>query len=259
MATPIESNTHTPTRRSFFGVLLLVLMVGALVAGVWQAISYSLQNRWLAAEIQQLESELGVLDVVDPDRVYFTAIQKQDVPATIAKHVDRVWQYRCHLPANYDFKRFAGDGVVCADGFFVNGSHGSGWSTPNQAATNERLTISVTKKQDHFALLACVGDYQDTGILRLRDPSNAKLENFVVEPVLASGQKSCSFGRDEIIPIFRIYDPTSAKEKVVAGKKQLTYSGALMVFCPTSQEPVFQSLRSGELPGKTQVSEGPNL
>lgn len=215
----------------------------------------------MAAEVQQLETDFG-LDVRDADRVYFVAPEKLDVPAVILDNVERVWQYRCYLPPNYDFKRFRGHGLICADGYYCKGGRGMSHSSPKSTAVNERVTVSVTRKQDHFvlgghfAISVCLGNRQDRGTLRCRDFENAKIEDFVIEPVLASGEKARSFGRDEIIPILRIYDPASADEKMVAGRKQMTYRGALLTFCPTSQLVKFESLRKGELITEPEASEG---
>ena len=194
--------------------------MGALAVGFGGTIFYSIQNESLVAEIQQLESDLGVLEIEDPERVYFVAIEEPDVPAVIAEHAGRVWQYRCYLPPNYDYSRFGGDGLVSADGFYCVGRSSSSWSSPNPAAINELMTINVTRKRDHFDLRVYIGGQQSSGRLRCRDFEKSKLEDFVIEPVLASGEENCSFSRDDIIPILRFYDPASATEKVVAGRKR---------------------------------------
>ena len=256
MATVIESNAKNPPRRKLSSVLLLVVTVAALVVGVGSTILYSIQNESLVAEIQQLETDLGVLDVEDPERVYFVAIEEPDVPAVIAEHAERVWQYRCYLPPKYDYSRFGGDGLVSADGFYCSGSGGASWSSPDPAAINKLMTISVTRKRERFELRVYLGNQQSGGSLRYRNLENLKLEDFVIEPVLASGQENCSFSRDDIIPILRIYDPASATEKVVAGRKRTTYSGALMLFCPASQKAATKSLRQGRPIDETQLLEG---
>ena len=118
------------------------------------------------------------------------------------------------------------------------------------------MTISVTKGKNHYELNLYEGSSQSGGRLRCQDFENSKLEDFVIEPLLGGGEKNCSFSRDEIIPILRIYDPASAKEKLIAGKKRMTYLGALMVFCPTTQKAKFASLRKGELIDQAHESEG---
>ena len=101
-----------------------------------------------------------------------------------------------------------------------------------------------------------MGRQQSNGRVSCRNFENLKLEDLVIEPVLGDGEKNCSFGRDEIIPLLRIYDPASAKEKLVEGRKLITYSGTFVVLCPKSQEAKFKSLRRGELIDETQGSEG---
>ena len=95
-----EVSECSPTRRrKTTSVLFAVLSSMALIAGVVTAVMYSMENRSLAAEIQELEEELGVMRVVDTDRVYFVAIDNPKVPNIIVENVDRIWQFRYFLPA----------------------------------------------------------------------------------------------------------------------------------------------------------------
>jgi hypothetical protein len=214
----------------------------ALIAGVVTAVMYSMENRSLAAEIQELEEELGVMRVVDTDRVYFVAIDNPKVPNIIVENVDRIWQFRYFLPAGYSVSHFAGDGRVTAEGLYFDGGSSSGWRSPLTEAINKRLSISLTKKEKHIEI------YSSTGRVTRWRPSDSdvSLEGLVIEPVVLPKAPARSFGPKEIIPIFKIYDPTSAKEKIVNGQKITTYSGVLMVMCPRSVEPRFKLLREGK-------------
>ena len=60
------------------------------------------------------------------------------------------------------------------------------------------------------------------------------------------------------MPLFRIYDPSSAKEEIVDGEKLTTYSGALLAMFPDSETRRFWMLHSGKQKKLEKGSVGSN-
>lgn len=224
---------------------MLAALAGiAFLLGSWQLVSYSNLNRALTAKIRHLETELGVLNIDDPSRVYFSTIEKPFLPDVIAEHVERVWQYRYYFPPGYEFKKSDGAGRIAADGFYWTGGTSTSWSSPSEVAIHKRMSISIRKNDKSYEIFIDYGGGTQSCRWRPKN-SQANLDDFVIEPVLVNDQRDCSYAQDEIIPIFRIYDPASAKEKKIGDRKITTYSGALAVIYPVSQEAKFKLLRQG--------------
>ncbi len=204
-------------------------------------------NRQLSRQVQQLESELGRMPIDDPTLVHLVEIAEPEVPPEIKPHLVRVWQFRCYLPPNYDFRRFSGGGQISKVGFFVDGGMGSSWNSPSAEPIHQLLTVSLQKKQNHLELFYAFGGSSGTsgwGSLQASDP----LPDLVVERLVDSRRGSRSFASDAILPLLRFFCPTTAKQKNVAGKTYTLFDGALFAFCPKSREAEFQQLVRGETP-----------
>ena len=93
-------------------LVVRLLTVLFLLAGGIVLIQLSIDNRELGDRIDQLEAELGRMSIDDSDRVHLVEIETPDVPPEVASHIERVWQFRCYLPPNYDVIRFSGGGRV---------------------------------------------------------------------------------------------------------------------------------------------------
>ena len=247
-------DSSTKIRRKIVSVLFVAFSSIVLIAGFISAVMCYIENQSLATEIQQLEEELGVMRVADTDRVYFVAIDNAKVPGIVTENVDRIWQFRYFLPADYSVSRFAADGRVAAKGLYIDGGSTSGWSSPSAEAINKRLTISFTKKENRIDISSSLGV---TLHCRIGDPG-VSIKDLIIEPLVLPGDPARSFGPKEIIPLFKIYDPASAKEEIVDGQKLTTYSGALIVMCPHSEEPRFKLLREGKQVKPEEGSEGSN-
>jgi len=237
-----EASDRSPTpRRKIFSIAFAAVAWIALIAGFVTAIKHTMENQSVASEIRQLEEELGVMHVTDPDRVYFVPIDNSKVPSVVADNVDRIWQFRYFLPAGYDWARFVGRGQLSAEGYYFSGGNSTGWSSPRPEAINKLLSITLTKKKKHIEIYS---SFSGTARFRPSDP-NVNINELVVKPFLSLGDPARSFGPEEIIPLFKFYDPATAKEKIVDGQKLTVYSGATMVMFPKSQTTRFRSLREG--------------
>ena len=242
-------------RRTIFSILCAGMAWIVLIAGFATAIMYSIKNHTVKAEIRQFEKELGVMHIDDPERAYIVAIENTKVPNVIADNVDRLWQFRYYLPVGYDMNEFSGSGRLAADGFYFAGDFSTGSSRPLAEAENKLLAISITKQNQQIEI------YSSWGGTFWWKPSNIDVDinELVIEPIVSIGDPARSFGPREIIPLFKIYDPASAKEKIVDGQKLTTYSGATMVMLAGSQRPNFKLLRQGKRIKSAEDSEGTHL
>jgi len=218
-----------------------------LLAGGIVLIQLSIDNRELGAQINQLEAELGRMSIDDSDRVHLVEIEMLDVPPEVASHLERVWQFRCYLPPNYDFMRFSGGGRVAKEGVYQYGGFGSGWGSPHPEAIDQLLTVSFQKKDNRFEVFSAFGGSSGTSSWGGFDPDRID-DTLVVQKLVSSEQGPRSFDQDTILPLLKIYDPSSAEDKEVAGKTMTTYAGGMFVLCPKSRESEFNQLRRGETP-----------
>lgn len=236
-----DSDNSKRLRLTIVSIAFAALAWTVLIAGFVTAIKHTMANQSVASEIRKLEEELGVMHVTDPERVYFVAIDNSKVPSVVTDNVDRIWQFRCFLPAGYGESDFTGDGQVAAEGFYHSGGASMGSSSPRSEAVNKLLSISLTKKKQYIEIYSSLGN---TTRFRTSDPY-VNINELVIKPVVSLGDPERSFGPEEIIPLFKFYDPAKAKEKVVDGQKLTTYSGATLVMYPSSQAARFKLLREG--------------
>jgi hypothetical protein len=228
---------------------LVVRLVAIIlfVAGGVVLTRLSLDNHELEEEIARLEAELGRMPIDDSDRVYLVEIEAPDVPPEVALHLERVWQFRCYLPPGYDVIRFIGDGRVAKEGLYLDGGFSSGWGSPRLEAIHQMVTVSLQKKDDRLEAFHTFGGSSGTSTWGRFDPNHVD-ESLVVQKIVSSEQGPRSFEQDTILPLLRIYDPSSAEDKEVAGKAITTYAGALFVLCPKSRQGAFDRLQRGEMP-----------
>lgn len=218
-----------------------------LVAGVTTLVPLSLENRDLRNQIDRLEAELGRLPIQDADRVHVVEIESPSVPPEVASHLERVWQFRCYLPPNYDVIRFSGSGRVAADGLYQSGGAGSGWGSPRPEATHKLLTVSFQKQADRWEVFNAFGGSSGSSSWQRFEPERID-QAVVVEKIVDSQHGPRSFDRETILPILKIYDPASAEDEQVVDRTLTTYSGGLLVLCPKSREQDFSELRRGVTP-----------
>ena len=105
---------------------------------------------------------------------------------------------------------------------------------------------SFQKKGNRLAAFNTFGRSSGTSTWGSFDPD--RLDAFVVQKIVSREQGPRSFDQDTILPLLRIYDPSSAEDKEVAGKTMTTYAGGLFVLCPKSLASDFRQLRLGKTP-----------
>ena len=207
----------------------------------------SIDNHELEKQIAQLEAELGRMPIDDSDRVHLVEIEAPDVPPEVASHLERVWQFRCYLPPGYSVIRFSGGGRVSKEGVYLDGGSSSGWGSPRPEAVHQLVTVSFQKKDDRLVAFNTFGGSSGTSSWGRFDPDHID-DSLVVQKIVSSEQGPRSFDQDTILPLLRIYDPSFAEDKKVAGKNITTYAGGLFVLCPKSRESAFDQLTRGETP-----------
>ncbi|MGB7329655.1 MAG: hypothetical protein WBD31_32575 [Rubripirellula sp.] len=218
------------------------------LTGIWLLVWLTRDNRRVADEISQLEAELGRMTVDEIDRVHIVAINEPRVPAEVASHVQRVWQYRLYLPAGYDFRRMSGGGRVTEDGVYLQGGFSSSWSAPNLEATQTLVTISLSKDGDQAKVFFSINGSRGTTSWGRLDPERILGNEPVVQTLAHASQDSRSFDQDTILPLLKLYDPETAETKTVEGREFTTYAGGLIVLCPLSRESEIDELRRGLVP-----------
>src|SRR6056297_1514001 len=126
-------------------LVVRTLTILLVFAGGIFLVRLSIDNRELAHQIDRLEAELGRMPIDDSARVHLVEIERPAVPPEVASHLERLWQFRCYLPAGYDVRRFSGGGRVTQKGVYLAGSSSSGWSASRPEAVHQLLTISFQK------------------------------------------------------------------------------------------------------------------
>lgn len=228
-------------------IRLFVLLF--LIAGGVVLIRLTTDNQELKEEIDQLEAELGRLSIEDKDRVYFVEIEEPDVPPEVASHLVRIWQFRCYLPAGYDFIRFSGGGRVLDEGVYLDGGSSSGWGSPSKEATHQLLTISFQENGDQMVTFSSFGGSSGASTWARFNPERFD-EELEVQKIVSTEHGARSFGQDTILPVLRIYNRASAEERDIAGQTKTTYQGGFFVLCPKSRQQEFDKLKRGQTPAE---------
>jgi len=227
-------------------VVRLLTILFLLASGI-VLIQLSIDTRELEVQIDQLEAELGQMSIDESDRIHLVEIKTPDVPPEVASHLERVWQFRCYLPPGYDVIRFSGGGRVAKEGVYQAGGSSSGSGSPRPEAIHKLLTVSFQKKDNRLEVFNAFGGSSGTSSWGRFDPDRLD-ETLVDQKLVSSDQGPRSFDQDTILPLLKIYDPSSAEDKELAGKTITTYAGGLFVLCPKSREPEFNQLRRGKTP-----------
>lgn len=227
-----------------YAIRLLTVLL--FVAGGISLIYHSAENNRLAAEIRQLEDELGKMSIKDDKQVHIVEIEVPDVPPEVASHVERVWQFRCYLPPGYDFIKMCGGGRVTEGGLFLSGGYSSGWGSPSPSAVHSLVTVSLRKKDNRLQAFFSFAGSSGTTSWGAFNPDG--LGTMVVQKLVSSDQGPRSFDQDTILPLLKVYDPSTADDREVAGKSLTTYEGGQIVVCPKSRETYLNELRTGETP-----------
>jgi hypothetical protein len=228
-------------------LVVRLVAIFSLLAGGIVLIRLSIDNHELEEQIAQLEAELGRMPIDDSDRVHLVEIEAPDVPPEVASQLERVWQFRCYLPPGYDVIRFSGGGRVAKEGVYFDGGSSSGWGSPQPEAIHQLVTVSLRKNGDQLEAFNAFGGSSGTSSWGRFDPDHVG-DSLVIQQIVSSEQGPRSFDRDSILPLLRIYDRSSAKDKEVAGRTITTYAGGLFVLCPKSRESAFDQLIRGEAP-----------
>lgn len=222
-------------------ITILLFLAGGVV------LQYlSIANKRLSAEVLQLEAELGRMTIEDADRVYLVKIGTTYVPPEVASHVDRIWQYRCYLPPGYDYMVMSGSGRVAQQGVYLRGGFSSSWGMPSKEAVHTLLTVSC-KKEKPFLKVFLAFDGAG-GSSSFNGVNLDRFDAMVVQELVSGGEGPRSFDQETILPLLKIYDPSSAEDKEVAGQTLTAFAGGLIVLCPKSREDVFNELKSGRTP-----------
>lgn len=220
---------------------LLLLFVGCI------DLAYqSIINRRLGAEVKRLEAELGRMPIDDPHQVHLVEIEDPDVPPEVASEVELIWQFRCYLPPGYDYFESSGGGRVAKEGVYHSGGFSSSWGSPQPEPVHKLMTVSFKRKDNFLRVYYSFGGSGGTTTWGTFNPDRSAA--LVVKKLVNSDQGPRSFGQDTILPLLKIYDPSTAEDKEVGGKILTTYAGGQILISPKSQETLLNILRAGELP-----------
>lgn len=236
-------------------LILRFLSLLAIVIGVVTLITATRSNRTLSDEVLKLEAELGRMSIDDVDKVYVVAIEDPAIPPEVAVNIDKVWQFRCYLPAGYDVSRFNGDGRVTDRGIFFQGGYSSGSSSGRTEPSHQLLTISLQQKEENIECFTSFGESSSMTTWNGLSAENLAGSDWVIKPLAAPGGPAQSFDQNTILTMLKMYNPNTGKEKQVDGESITTYLGGILLLCPRSLETELTMLRKGELPEDFDISQ----
>lgn len=227
--------------------LYYALIACSIVAGLVSLVFISRRNRELQDEIDQLEADLGRMEITDFRRIHLVEIKNPAIPPELAKQLNFICQYRCYIPSGYDANEFSGSGLVTEKGIYHSGSYGRAWRPSQQTPVQEIMTISISKKEDYWRIFFSYGGNSGSHSWR---PSRPDLtpDQLVVQKLVNSETGAKSFTTDMILPLLKIYDPNTPVEKEIDGKKQTVYQGCITVLYPKNRDSDFQMLLNGVTP-----------
>lgn len=225
-----------------YAIRLLTILL--FLAGCISLVYQSAENNRLAAEVLRLEAELGRMSIKDANQIHIVEIEVPDVAPEVASHVERVWQFRCYLPPGYDFLKMSGGGRVTEEGLYHSGGSSSSSGTPSPTAIHDLLTMSLRKNDNRLEAFYSFSGSKSTTSWGAFNPDH--LDRMIVQKLVSSNQGPRSFDQDTILPLLKIYDPSTAEEKEVAGESLTTYEGGQFVLCPKSRATYFNQLRAGQ-------------
>ena len=231
--------------KTIFRCITGVLFLTGIVILVW----FTRENSRVGDDVTRLEAELGRMSINDEiDRVHMVAIKDPRVPEEVASQIQRVWQYRFYLPAGYDFFKLRGNGRVTEEGVYIKGGYSTGWSSPDPEARQTLVTISLSADGDQTKLYFSINGSGGTTSLNRFDHERILRDDLVIKTLIDAADGARSFDKDTILPLLKIYDPTTTKKKTVAGKEITTYQGVLIVLCPKSRKSELGELQQGRVP-----------
>ncbi len=216
------------------------------LAGFSGLVYFSTENNRLAAEVDRLEAELGKMVIKDINLVHIVEIAAPEVPPEVASQIEGVWQFRCYLPPRYDFMKMSGGGQITSEGLYQSGGFSSSWGSPASTSVQSLLTVSFQKKGNRLNAFYSFSGSHGTTSWNNFNPD--RLATMVVQKLVNSKKGPRSFDQDTILPLLKIYDPTTAKNIEIAGKSMITYEGGQFVLCPKSLDTCLQQLREGKTP-----------
>lgn len=230
------------------------LILFCLFAAVIYLSRLTRENKELLAEVEQLEAELGRMEITDFKQVHFVEVKNPEVPPELAKQLDFICQFRCYIPPGYDANEFSGSGLIAEKGIYHSGSHSRAWRSSQQTPVQEIMTISISKKEDYWRIFFSYGGNSGSHSWR---PSRQDLtpDQLVVQKLVSSETGAKSFTTDMILPLLKIYDPNTPVEKEIDGKKQTVYQGCITMLYPKKREPDFQMLVNGVTPPQFDPSK----
>jgi hypothetical protein len=226
-----------------FAIRMFTMLL--FLAGCGWLIHFSNQNKRLGEDIRQLEAELGRMSIDDVKRIHLVEIESPDVPPEVRSHLEGVWQFRCYLPPNYALMQIMGDGRITADGIYQSGGSSSSWGSPKPEAVHELVTVSFQKRDNRMESFFSFGGSHSTTSWQFYPE---KFEALVIQKLVSSNQGPRSFDQNTILPLLRIYDPSTVEEQNVGNQTLTTYAGGLVLLCPVSREQEVNELRAGKTP-----------
>jgi hypothetical protein len=227
--------------------LYYAMIVCCLGAGLVSLFLLSTQNRKLQDETDELEADLGRMEITDFRQVHLVEIKNPAVPSELAKQLDFICQFRCYIPPGYDANEFSGSGFVTEKGIYHSGSYGRAWRPAPKKTVQEIMTVSISKEEDFWRIFYSFGGTSGSQSWR---PSRPDLtpDQLVVQKLVNNETGARSFAADTILTLLKIYDPNTAVEKEIDGKKQTVYQGCIILLSPKNRDPDFQMLVNGITP-----------
>lgn len=216
------------------------------LAGCLYLFSLSTENSRLAADVNRLEAELGRMSIEDTNRLHFVEIESPEIPPEVAAHVRRIWQFRCYLPSGYDFMEMSGSGRVTKEGVYQSGGNSSSWGSPRKDAIHKLLTVSLQEKNNRIEMYYSLGGSGGTTTLNGVNPD--RLDALLVQRLVRSDLGPRSFDQDTILPLLKIYDPSTEMVEEINGKSLTTFRGGILLLCPKTRETALSDLLRGKTP-----------
>lgn len=215
--------------------LVRILLVIGVVVGLYYSLSVGRDLQELRGINRQLSDQVGRLDVKDPSRVYFSALETELDPSGIDDGIEMLWRYRFHFPADYAVGHATFSGLISSDSPRRGGS-GSSSSSSGSALSEAKvdvMTISISKSAHGWSVNQLSDNSSGTSSLRRGlDPSDR--ENLVIEPVVRPEDGTISFAQDEPICLLRIRskEPDTSRRSQSADDFDTLYNGFYYYLVP---------------------------
>ncbi len=106
--------------------------------------------------------------------------------------------------------------------------------------------MSLQEKNNRVEMYYSLGGSGGTTTLNGINPD--RLDALLVQKLVRSDLGPRSFDQDTILPLLKIYDPSTAKVEVIDGKSLTTFKGGILLLCPKSRKTALGDLSSGKTP-----------